>query len=244
MKYMGSKNRISKHIIPIMVDEADKRGITTWVEPFVGGGNSIDKVPDRFKRIGSDANPHAVQALIAIRDMVDILPETLTEEEYKQIRGCDPEPIKSWLRFICSYSGRFDEGFARHGNLVKYRKTPLQEGRINAQKQSPLLQGVQLFTRSYDNCNDYTNCLIYCDPPYKGKTSYRTQPLDHDKFWEWCRGMSEHNIVFVSEYEAPSDFVCVWSGEVKTNFDSKRKSSSYTAIEKLFEVPHGRQRTL
>ena len=34
MKYMGSKNRIAKHLIPIMVAEADKQGITTWVEPF------------------------------------------------------------------------------------------------------------------------------------------------------------------------------------------------------------------
>ena len=29
MKYMGSKNRIAKHLIPIMIAEADKRGITT-----------------------------------------------------------------------------------------------------------------------------------------------------------------------------------------------------------------------
>ena len=28
MKYMGSKNRIAKHLIPIMVAEADKIGIT------------------------------------------------------------------------------------------------------------------------------------------------------------------------------------------------------------------------
>ena len=37
MKYMGSKNRIAKHLIPIMVAEADSKGITTWVEPFNGG---------------------------------------------------------------------------------------------------------------------------------------------------------------------------------------------------------------
>ena len=56
MKYMGSKNRIAKHLIPIMIAEADKHGITTWVEPFVGGANLIDKVPTRFKRIGYDIN--------------------------------------------------------------------------------------------------------------------------------------------------------------------------------------------
>lgn len=37
MKYMGSKNRIAKHILPIMLKEMQDKGYTTWVEPFVGG---------------------------------------------------------------------------------------------------------------------------------------------------------------------------------------------------------------
>jgi DNA adenine methylase len=41
MKYMGSKNRIAKYILPIMLKE---RGQRIWVEPFVGGANMIDKV--------------------------------------------------------------------------------------------------------------------------------------------------------------------------------------------------------
>ena len=32
MTYMGSKARIAKHILPIMLEEAEKHGITTWVE--------------------------------------------------------------------------------------------------------------------------------------------------------------------------------------------------------------------
>lgn len=41
MKYMGSKARIARFIIPIMTKERSGR---PWVEPFVGGGNIIDKV--------------------------------------------------------------------------------------------------------------------------------------------------------------------------------------------------------
>jgi AGCS family alanine or glycine:cation symporter len=37
MKYMGSKNRIAKYLLPIMLEEAEKKGINKWVEPFVGG---------------------------------------------------------------------------------------------------------------------------------------------------------------------------------------------------------------
>lgn len=58
MKYMGSKNRIAKHILPVMLKEMEDKGYDTWVEPFVGGGNMIDKVPNHYRRIGSDLNEH------------------------------------------------------------------------------------------------------------------------------------------------------------------------------------------
>ena len=51
MKYLGSKNRIAKHILPIMEQYRENR---TWVEPFVCGANMIDKV--NGNRIGSDLN--------------------------------------------------------------------------------------------------------------------------------------------------------------------------------------------
>jgi len=70
MKYMGSKNRIAKEILPIMLKERNQR---TWVEPFVGGANLIDKVDG--KRIGADINPYLIDALIAIRDCLCDLPK-------------------------------------------------------------------------------------------------------------------------------------------------------------------------
>lgn len=42
MKYMGSKRRVAKYILPIML--AERKPDQWWVEPFVGGGNMIDKV--------------------------------------------------------------------------------------------------------------------------------------------------------------------------------------------------------
>ena len=60
--------------------------------------------------------------------------------------------------------------------------------------------------------------------------------FDHDKFFNWCREQAKNNIVFVSEYNAPDDFECVWQGEIKTNFASQRKVATHNAIEKLFKV--------
>lgn len=232
MIYMGSKTRIAKFILPIMLKEANKRGITTWIEPFVGGGNMIDKVPKNFKRIGIDRNAHTINALIAVRDYVDQLPTEISQEYYKQIKNSDPDPIKSWIRFVCSFGAKFDNGYARNKAGQNYAKV----GKNNAKKQSPHLQDVIFITANYDDFSDFENCLIYCDPPYEGTTAYKTGSFDHVKFWNWCRKMSKNNLVYISEYNAPDDFECVWSGEVKTNFAASRKEATHTAVEKLFKL--------
>lgn len=214
MKYMGSKNRIAKHLLPIMLEEAEKHNITTWVEPFVGGANMIDKVPSSYKRIGIDYNPHTIEALIAIRDLVDKLPTEVSEEYYKTLKGAKPDPVTSLIRFGASFGGKFENGYARSFTNKGVPRNHWDEAKRNAQKQSPNLQGVKFINGSYEEYSDFENCLIYCDPPYEGTTSYKTGSFDHAKFWDWCRKMSEKNLVFVSEYNAPEDFECIWEGEV------------------------------
>ena len=235
MKYMGSKARIAKHILPIMLEEAEKKGITKWVEPFVGGANMIDKVPDTFERIGYDLNDHVIHALIDIRDNASGLPDAVSEEYFISLRDTPPNKITSWVRCACAYGGRFGNGYARQGSNPRYKKTSAQEGFNNAQKQSPKIQNVQFICDSYENLS-FENTLIYCDPPYQGTSGYKTGAFDHDKFFDWCREQAKKNIVFVSEYNAPEDFECVWQGEIKTNFASNRKAAT-KAVEKLFRVP-------
>ena len=244
MKYMGSKARIAKHILPIMLEEAEKKGIAKWVEPFVGGGGMIDKVPDSFERVGYDLNPHTIQAMLDIRDIADKLPETVTEEEYTSYKGLSAQSVTSWVRFVCSFGGKFENGFARdkQGNPPRNFAS---EGVRNSKKQSHNIQGIQFICDSYKNLT-FENSLVYCDIPYKSTTSYKTSPFDYEHFYEWC--IEQHikgNIVFISEYEMPEQieyngktykFECVWQGEVKTNFASNRKQATHNAVEKLFKV--------
>ena len=197
MKYMGSKNRIAKHLLPIMLSECEKHGITKWVEPFVGGGGMIDKVPDTFERVGYDLNPHTIQAMIDIRDNVDKLPETVTEEEYKSYKGTAQKHITSWVRFVCSFGGKFEDGYAREKENSKvatdrgYVRNFAAEGKRNALKQSPKIQNVEFICDSYENL-DFEKCLIYCDIPYKSSTGYKTGSFDHDKFFDWCREQAKN----------------------------------------------------
>ena len=90
-------------------------------------------------------------------------------------------------------------------------------------------------------CFDYkemvipSNSLIYCDPPYKGSRPYIGEnKIIHSEFWNWCREkVKEGHLVFVSEYEAPSDFECIWSKEVIVSGNNIHKEK-LTNTEKLF----------
>lgn len=230
MLYLGSKSRIAKKILPIMVEAAVDVGTTSWVEPFVGGGNLIDKVPTGFSRYGFDLNPHTIKALKDIRDNPHELPDKVTEEEYQEMLGQEARSITSWVRFVCSFSGKFEGGYARNSEGRNYAAV----GKRNALRQSPNLQGVHLSQRDYREIKP-ENSLIYCDPPYSNTTGYKTGVFDHEEFFQWCREMAKSNVVFVSEYQAPEDFEEVWTGEIKTTFDSNRTKSK-KATEKLFRV--------
>lgn len=233
MKYMGSKNRIAKHILPIMLKEMECKGYTTWVEPFVGGGNVIDKVPEKYKRIGADLNEHTIAAMLGIRDFVDMLPSEVSKEYYKSIKGTPAHPVNSWIRFECSFGAKLDNGYASNKEGRNYA----EKGKNLAIKQSPKIQSVEFICCSYEDLSSVTNSLIYCDSPYQGTTGYKTGEFNHEEFFDWCRLMkSKGNVVFVSEYNAPEDFELVWQGEIKTNFSSTRKAATHNAVEKLFKV--------
>lgn len=61
MLYMGSKAKYATEIVPILQKIINQNEIKTYIEPFVGGANIIDKIKCENK-IGYDKN----QALIAL----------------------------------------------------------------------------------------------------------------------------------------------------------------------------------
>lgn len=247
MKYKGSKNRIAKELLAIMLKDANNNRLTTWVEPFVGGANMIDKVPSTFKRIAIDYNEY----LIAMWDKILsgwLPPDFVSENEWKDVREqMDTKYEKHYIGFVrlcCSFGADWNGGYARNVKkdslnaevLNSTTKSYCKQSKNNILKQLPNLDGVKLLHGSYEEHSYFENCLIYCDPPYEGTTSYKTGVFDHLKFWDWCRKMSANNIVYISEYNAPEDFLCVWEGELKTNFASQRKEATHKATEKLFTI--------
>lgn len=56
MKYLGSKARIAKHILPIILK--DRQPDQWYIEPFAGGCNTMHLVAG--KRIGNDSHDYLI----------------------------------------------------------------------------------------------------------------------------------------------------------------------------------------
>ena len=228
IKYMGSKARFAKELLPIILKNR-KEG-QWYVEPFVGGANMIDKVDGN--RIGADIHPHLIDALISIRDFVDDLPKNnkeFTEENYKRLRYDNEYKHKGYAGFAFSYSGKWLGGWCRD---KQGKRDYVSEAYRNAKTQSPKLQGVVFLARNYLHLDIPQSSIIYCDPPYENATRYK-HDFNHKIFWEWCREKAnEGHKVFVSEYNAPNDFICVWSKETVSSLT--KDTGSKKATEKLF----------
>lgn len=232
MKYMGSKNRIAKEILPIMLKE---RGERTWVEPFVGGANVIDKV--QGNRIGNDNQEYVIALYKALQNGY-IPPKEVTYDFFFEVENNkDKYPkelvgyLGTQLTFGCEWWGSFrrDNTGKRNYGVEAYN---------NVMKQQPNLIGIEFVCGDYRDLEIPTNSLIYCDPPYRGVRKYvGNVNFDSDVFWEVCRNWSKQgHIVFISEYEAPSDFECVWSKEISASANNSIKTGQgLKAVEKLFK---------
>lgn len=236
MIYMGSKRRIAEQILTIIL-EGRKEG-QYYVEPFCGGCNTIDKVPGN--RIANDSNPYLIAMWEALSWGWDP-PKTIRREHYCEVRECynqntDAYPMHyiGWVGFVGSFNGIFFSAYAGHSVIKKTGRVRdyIGEAVRNILAQVPLLTGVQFTNRSYADMIIPPNSIIYCDPPYEGVSKYKGYPIDHEKFWAWCRErVAEGHEVFVSEYNAPDDFICVWERKLRARV---YPGIGKQAIEKLF----------
>ena len=83
MQFVGSKNRISKQLAPIIQKYIDDNNITTYVEPFVGGANMIDKIYCKNK-FGYDIHEELIELLKYAQ--TNKLPFTFSEDEYNKVK--------------------------------------------------------------------------------------------------------------------------------------------------------------
>lgn len=232
---MGSKNRIAKHLLPIILENRTPNQY--YIEPFVGGCNIIDKVSGN--RIGSDKNKFLIamwKGLQMDRERIyDITREIYVRarEEYNNGTNIEFDDFEiGWIGWMASFNGRFfDGGYSGTTSKRNY----VDEQIRNTEKQLDNIRDIIFHSCPFNELVIPDNSLIYCDIPYKDTKQYSTSKnFDYDLFWQWCRTMSENgHTVFISEYNAPEDFECIWEMEV-TN--SMNPNKTYKPVEKLFKL--------
>lgn len=235
MRYMGSKARHAKHIVPIIMGYHDDSKV--YVEPFVGGGNLFSEVPAKLK-YGNDNSFYAVALLEGLSHGY-IPPNIVTEETYYSVKGnpdsYDPAFV-GFCEFSCSFAGKSWGGYARGVDSKGRQRNFASEQVRNLLRQSQGLENCE-FT-----CGDYCDMFIppystvYCDPPYEGTTRYKSGGFDSSKFWLWCQKLvSELGChVFVSEYTCNINHITLWEKKVTSSLT--KDTGSKGATEKLFKV--------
>lgn len=216
--YMGNKSRLLEKIHALL-HQLDLPPTDTFVDLFCGGGSVGYSLANHYKNIIMNDLDTGLMALhTTLRDH----PERIalfsqiepTREEFNLCKRGKSD-YDTFVRYIYSFSTNGKAYLWGEERL----NTPKEE--LNRQRSEPrertrhledvvLLYGryspnITLLNESYDNVEIPEGAIVYCDPPYKGTAEYLVDDFDSEKFYDWCRNCP--NLVLISEYEMPDDFL-------------------------------------
>lgn len=234
---MGSKARHAKDIIAKMM--ASRRPDQIYVEPFVGGGNVLNKVPHGAGRIANDKNEFMVALLDALGNHGWVPPTEMNEAIYKRLKKSKPESHVTMEQkaFYALAATGVTFGSKWFDSWVK-EDARWRQACEAALDDAPGLAGVEFHSGSYDALDVPEGALVYCDPPYVGTADYmgskttikvgtalsanlwRSAP-----FWKWADRLIDGKgcTVYVSEYTGPSPvevYGKVWSPDLRAEYNA------------------------
>jgi len=228
MHYLGGKARIAKRVTSFL-NEVRGQDQPYW-EPFVGAGWILASVPGNT-RYASDFSLPLISMWKALQNGW-VPPTHVSEEEYASAKLLpDTDPLKAFIGFGCSFSGKFFGGYARDSTGRNYA---MNAHNSIMKKYHKIGAGVQFFNADFIACDPpQKDMLIYCDPPYANTTGYSVGSFDHEAFWNKCMDLScaGHTLV-ISEYSAPESFRCIL--EMPTKTDLRVGGKKAQRIERLF----------
>lgn len=235
MKFVGSKNRIAKDIVPIIQNAIDISNPDMYIEPFVGGANIIDKI-NHNNKIGYDNNYYLISMWNALKNGWNI-PGRPTRDEYWDVKENKEKYPPEWVAivgFVSTYNAKWFDGYA---NITKTKTGKIRdyydEGKRNIEKQIPNILDIDFRHESFEKLN-FKNSVIYCDPPYITKNTRKDlygNIFNHEEYYNWLEEQSNNNIIIASEYYMPDNFICIYEKGLQLHFDNRQKDKR---IERLF----------
>ena len=225
MRYQGGKSRIAASIALAIERERERESNGRLISLFCGSCAVESKLAPHFKSvICNDNHKYLVALWQALQDGYE-LPEVISEQAYKSIREHkdDNPALTGFVGFGCSFGGKFFGGYARNKTGTNYA----------AQSKRSILKDFTNLQNATFTCNDYKDVVVYADPPYSNTTGYTSGKFNSEEFWDYMRQIGKDNQVFISELEAPDDFVCVWERPFTRTLD-RNKNNQFKVVEKLF----------
>lgn len=237
MRYVGGKSKIAKSLSEVILEHANSRAY--YLEPFIGGGSMFPKLAPNFEwSVAGDLHEDLVLMWNAVLQGGWIPPLLVSEDEYESLKTSDPSALRGFVGMGGSFGGKWFGGYARGGfNSDGSPRNHQAESARAVLKIQEALNGVNVgvFRNwSFDQWNPLPGTVVYCDPPYESTQGYSTGGFPHAEFWGTARRWAQNGCeVFVSEYNAPGDFKCVWSKEKRMTL-TQPKQGRPVNIEKLF----------
>lgn len=228
MKYVGGKNRIAKEIIEKI------GGGTTLVSLFCGGCAVEGRITTFDNLIINDKHPYLMAMWQGLYDGTFDPPENVSEEEYKWIRAhLDENPaLSGFVGFGCSFAGKWWGGYARNKKGENFAKET-RNSTLKAIENMTNRSSLTLLCGDYKDVELPHGSVIYADPPYEGTMGYKGVAFDSGEFWDYAREVSKEHKMFISEMQAPPDFVAIWEKDL-ARYISHKEHGYDKATEKLF----------
>lgn len=238
MRYLGGKSRLARHLSEAMLADTDTR--TDYVEPFMGGASVLAAMAPHFERVlAADIQPLPVVYWRAVAQ--GWLPaDTVTYDDWVTLRAAaragGVSPDIAHAAFNASFGGKEWGGYARAGKSNRPQNFA-DEGRRRAARYAPAIEGVEFRVADYLDVFAATpdGAVVYCDPPYRGTTAYRTAPFDAEEFDAACRSLASRATVYVSEFSVGTPADVVWSRDRAVQAGGGADTRARTT-EKLFRI--------
>jgi site-specific DNA-adenine methylase len=225
--YHGGKQRIGKKLANIIYQEClDQKfvpefyyegfmgmlGVYKYIVPLF---NQFEPIP---KYIASDINKSLVLMWKKVQKGWVPPTKVFTADEFLKLKSqTKSSALKGYVGHFYGYMGQY---FVPFKSYHSEKEAKNQSDKIV--KMGKEFEHVKFFNAIYDDFSHLRNGVLYMDPPYEEHSCYYQEAgkaqtkMDYDHFWQWCREMAKTNLVFISGYSAPSDFIKIFEIQSRT----------------------------
>lgn len=241
--YMGNKSRLLDKIHNLL-HQLDIPDSDTFVDLFCGGGSvGYSMVSEYHNIIMNDLDSGLINLHKTMRDHPErilLFAKIEPSKEEFNFAKLGMSDYDTYIRQIYSFSTN-GKAYLWGEERLNTPKEELYRQRSEPRERHRHLEDVMLmygryepnitFTNlSYEQVEIPSNAIVYCDPPYKGTAEYNVGEFDSDAFYDWCRSCP--NIVLISEYDMPDDFILLEEWDLASQGGGNKNTK--IAREKIF----------